>query len=82
MRPDIIFVEDGGHRLYENAKNTSPLLVEMGYKNMLIDLYLLYSWLFLCNVLWTLHIRLCESGNNDWFPKRHISDIHSILYSV
>lgn len=34
MRPDIIFVEDGGHRLYENAKNTSPLLVEMGYKNI------------------------------------------------
>jgi FkbM family methyltransferase len=34
MRPDIIFVEDGGHRLYENAKNTSPLLVEMGYTNI------------------------------------------------
>jgi hypothetical protein len=34
MRPEIIFLEDGGHRLYENSKNTSPLLIEMGYKNI------------------------------------------------
>lgn len=34
MRPSMIFLEDGGYRLYENSVETTPVLKYIGYKQI------------------------------------------------